>query len=73
MRRDYDVFEKFPDGSTLWRACVSGRYEAQRKIHELAENSESEFFLIDIHAGQHLPFNLPRVSTRALIKSASAG
>jgi hypothetical protein len=34
MRRDYDIFEKFPDGSTLWRACVAGQYEAQRKIAE---------------------------------------
>jgi hypothetical protein len=54
-------------------ACVAGRYEAQRKMHELAENSESEFFLIDIQAGQHLPFSLPRVSTRPLFKTASAG
>jgi hypothetical protein len=44
MRHDYDVFEKFPDGSTLWHACVAGRYEAQRKIYELAENSENQFF-----------------------------
>ena len=73
MRRDYDVFEKFPDGSTLWRACVAGRYEAQRKMHELAENLESEFFLIDIQAGQHLRFSFPRASTRPLIKTASAG
>jgi len=35
MRREYDLFEKFPDGSTLWRACVTGRYDAQRKIQEL--------------------------------------
>jgi hypothetical protein len=73
MRRNYDVFEKFPDGSTLWCACVAGRYEAQRKMHELAENSESEFFLIDIQAGQHLPFNVQRASTRLLIKTAAAG
>ena len=73
MRRDYDVFERFSDGSTLWRACVAGRYEAQRKMHELAESSESEFFLIDIHAGHHLPFNAPRAHTRPLVKNAAAG
>ena len=73
MRRGYDVFEKFPDGSTLWRACIAGRYEAQRKTHELAENSENEFFLIDIQAGHHLPFSLPRASTRPLVRAASAG
>lgn len=48
IRRDYDIFEKFPDGSTLWRACIHGRFEAQRKINELAERSENEFYMIDI-------------------------
>ena len=48
LRRDYDIFEKFPDGSTLWRACVRGQFEAQRKINELAERSENKFYMIDI-------------------------
>lgn len=48
MRRDYDVFEKFPDGSTVWRANVSGLYEAQRKVQELREFSENEFYILDI-------------------------
>jgi hypothetical protein len=55
MRRDYDVFEKFPDGSTLWRACVSGRYETQRKMQELRECSENEFFALDIQAHAFVP------------------
>lgn len=55
MRHDYDVFEKFPDGSTLWRACIAGRYEAHRKIQELAEHSENEFYAIDIQAIENLP------------------
>jgi hypothetical protein len=67
MRRDYDVFEKFADGSTLWRACVAGRYEAQRKIHELAEHSENEFFLIDIQA-----VGLPRADPRPADTQAPA-
>jgi hypothetical protein len=65
MRRDYDVFEKFPDGSTLWRTCVSGRFEAQRKMQELAEHSENEFFLIDIQAVELLPANLARNKPQA--------
>jgi hypothetical protein len=48
MRRDYDLFKKFPDGSTLWRACVSGKFEAERKMRELREHSENEFFTLDI-------------------------
>ena len=58
MRRDFDIFEKFPDGSSVWRACVSGQYEAQRKIQELAESSENEFFGIDIQTEEFLPLNL---------------
>jgi hypothetical protein len=70
MRRDYDIFEKFHDGSTLWRACVSGRFEAHRKMQEFAEYSDNEFFLIDIQATELLPSGLaagarPRVKTAA--------
>jgi hypothetical protein len=55
MRRDYEVFEKFSDGSTLWRACVTGRYEAQRKMQELREHSENDFVFLDIHAQCFIP------------------
>jgi hypothetical protein len=58
MRRDYDVFEKFFDGSTLWRVCVQGRHEAQRKMQEFKEHSENDFFAIDVQAAELLP---PRV------------
>jgi hypothetical protein len=72
MRRLYDVLERFPDRSTLWRASVTGRFEAERKMRELAEQSDNEFFLIDIQAGQQLPINLPRANPRPLVKSAIA-
>ena len=73
MRRDFDVFEKFPDGSTLWRACVRGRFEAQRKIGELAERSDNEFVLIDIQATERIAFRPPRPSPKPLVKTAAAG
>lgn len=72
MRRDFDVFEKFPDGSTLWRACVNGRYDAQRKMHELAEHSGNEFFLIDIRAAVIPPLISTRRNSRPLIECAAA-
>jgi hypothetical protein len=50
MPRDFDIFEKFPDGSKIWRTCVSGQFEADRKIQELAEHSNNEFVAIDIQA-----------------------
>ena len=55
MRREFDVFEKFSDGSTLWRATVIGRFEALRKMQELAEHSENEFFTLDVQAGKLQP------------------
>jgi hypothetical protein len=69
MRRDYDVFEKFSDGSTLWLACVSGRYEAQRKIQELRERSESEFFALAIQAHEFMP---PKATTHSRIAAKAA-
>ena len=50
MRHHYDIFEKFHDGSTLWRGCVPGWYEAERELYELAGRSKNEFFAIDIEA-----------------------
>ena len=57
MLRDYDIFEKIPDGSTIWRVSVFGQYEARRKLQELAEHSPNEFVAIDIKAGETLPGN----------------
>ena len=73
MRRVYDVFERFPDGSTLWRACVPGRYESKRKMHELAEHSGNEFFLIDILAEDLLPTVSAQRTSRPLTRSAVVG
>jgi hypothetical protein len=70
MRRNYDVFEKFPDGSTLWRACVGGRFEAQRKVYELSEQSENKFFMIAIQAD--LPLRPHLASGSRLVAKAAA-
>jgi hypothetical protein len=71
MRRDYDIFEKFTDGSSIWRACVSGRFDAQRKMQELAEHSENKFVAIDIKAGKLLPFNLARSNNGEQIRNTA--
>jgi hypothetical protein len=73
MRHVYDVFERFPDGSTLWRAWVPGRFEAQRKMQELGEHSGNEFFLIDIQAEDFLPNVSARRNSRQMTKSVMAG
>jgi hypothetical protein len=71
MRRVYDVLEKFPDGSTLWRACVSGRFEANRKMQELSEHSGNEFFLIDLQAEDFLSAFSSRRNSQPLSKSTA--
>jgi len=68
MRRFYDVFEKIPDGSPLWRACVSGRFEAERKMHELAEHSGNEFFLMNVEPESIPPTAPPRRNSRPISK-----
>src|SRR5260221_612875 len=50
--RNFDIFEKFPDGSLTWRTCVFGQFEVERKLQELAEHSENEFLVVDILAGE---------------------
>ena len=72
MQQVYDVFERFPDGSSLWRAWVIGRFEAHRRMQELAEHSRNEFFLIDVPAEDILPTIPASKTSRPLTKSAAA-
>jgi len=48
MQRQFDVFEKFSDGSSIYRGTVSGKYNAQRKILEFSERSGNSFYAVDI-------------------------
>ena len=72
MRRNYDIFEIFSDGSTLGRACVSGWFEAQRKMQELTEHSENEFYAINILANQPIASNM-KIISRTTATTAEAG
>jgi len=44
--RDYYIFEKFPDGSAFWRACVFGREDVELKLLEFSQGSGNEFFAL---------------------------
>jgi hypothetical protein len=46
VNREYDLFEKLPDGSTVWREMVVGRENACTKAHTFAKLSSNEFFAI---------------------------
>jgi hypothetical protein len=43
---EYDLFEKFPDGSVLWRDFVPGLDNAFARLQELAKLSPNEHFAI---------------------------
>jgi hypothetical protein len=72
MRSLYDVFEKFPDGSTLWRASTTGKFETQRRIQSLAEHSDNEFYAIRIQSVGNLPQILTH-NARPSARSAAEG
>jgi hypothetical protein len=56
MDRQYDLFEKFPDGSMIWKGTIAGHTEAIRKLQELAADTTNECCVM------HLP-------TKAVIAS----
>jgi hypothetical protein len=72
MLRNFDIIEVFPDGSTMWRACVFGQFEAERKLQELAEHSKNQFLAVDIESGEPLPTVAPQKS-RPVIRKAVTG
>jgi hypothetical protein len=46
LNREYDIFERLPDGTDLWRDFVVGLEQARRKLQELASQSKNEFYAI---------------------------
>jgi hypothetical protein len=58
VERDYDIFEKFPDGSFVWRGVISGHEAAISKLRELSTQTHNELHLM------HVPTN----STIAILK-----
>jgi hypothetical protein len=46
VNREYDLFEKFPDGSVLWRAYIPGLENAIAELKRLGTISSNEHFAI---------------------------
>jgi hypothetical protein len=57
MNNDYDLFEKFPDGSSLWRDSIPGFEKTKLRLQELAQKSENGFYAINLATGEVLIFN----------------
>ena len=60
MKNEYDLFEKFPDGSSLWRDSVSGLGTTRLRSQELARRLDNQFYAINLTAGKVLAFNSER-------------
>lgn len=66
MYREYDLFEKFPDGSSLWRASVLGLEGACIHMRELSRKSGNEFYAIDLMRGKTIHLGSNQVSLELL-------
>lgn len=52
MRHEYDLFERFPDGSSLWRASAKGLESARHHLAGLSEHSPNQFYAINVVSGK---------------------
>ena len=57
MKHLYELFEKFPDHSSLWKDSAVGARTAQQKVAEMASKSPNEFYVIDLTSGKVLRCN----------------
>jgi hypothetical protein len=46
LNREYDIFERLPDGTDLWKDYVQGLEQARLKLQELAAQSKNEHYAI---------------------------
>ena len=46
IEREYDLFERFPDGSPIWRGRASGLKEADTKLRSIANATSNECFAL---------------------------
>jgi hypothetical protein len=58
MHHKYDLFEKFPDGSSLWRACVIGLEGTHWHMCDLAKRSSNQFYAMHLGSGKIVPLDL---------------
>jgi hypothetical protein len=62
MHHKYDLFEKFPDGSSLWRACVVGLETTRQHLVDLAQRSPNRFYAMHLKSGKILLLDNPKGS-----------
>jgi hypothetical protein len=43
-----DIFEKLPEGASIWRAAVNGPQDAIGKLQELSLHTDNELYVVDL-------------------------
>src|SRR5207248_8306987 len=46
MEREYELFEKLPDGSPMWRGHASGLNSVRQQLQQIARETKNECFAI---------------------------
>jgi hypothetical protein len=67
MKHKYDLFEKCPNGLSLWRDVVLGFQLTRRRLQALAQISENQYYAIDLTTGEVLAF----ISERAMLMDSA--
>jgi hypothetical protein len=60
MKHLYEIFERFPDDSSLWRESALGAGAAQRKLMDMSKKSLNKFYAIDLTSGEVTEFDRKR-------------
>jgi hypothetical protein len=48
MSHEYDIFEKYPDGSLIWRQVVYGQQNARNRLDAFSALGPNEFLLMHL-------------------------
>lgn len=51
-QREYDIFEKFPDGGEVWRGVGAGLDDLRTRLDQLAQQSENAFFALPVRVSR---------------------
>jgi hypothetical protein len=49
MDQTLDIFEKLPEGCSIWRATVNGPQNAIGKLQELSLHTDNELYVVDLN------------------------
>lgn len=61
MDREYDLFERLPDGSIIWRDHTSGLTGAALRLRDIAKSTSNECLAVHLSSGE----TVARMSLRA--------